>query len=158
MISLRCVRSVPTREFSSAASIPSPNRESFNMTSQLHRAKSDVGRVLHLSESNVASRPSHPQLFLARVDFFALRRILHPNLTAPSPMSRRVLRFTESNVTSRPSHPRVFFSRVDSLALRRILHYDLTAPHPMSRQILPTLESSSAASIPSANDESFITT
>jgi len=113
MISPCRVRSLPTREFSSAASIPSPNRESFNMTSQLHRAKSDVGRVLHLTESNVASRPSHP---------------------------------------------RVFFARVDSFALRRILHHDLTAPRSMSRRVLATLESSSAASIPSANDESFIMT
>ena len=155
MISPRRIRSLP---FSSAASIPSPNHESFNMTSQLHRAKSDVGRVLHLTESNVASRPSHPRVFFARVDSFALRRILHHNFTAPSPMSRRVLRFTESNVASRPSHPRVFFPRVDSFALRRILHYDLTAPRPMSRRVLPTLQSSSAASIPSANDESFIMT
>jgi len=60
MISPRHVRSLPIREFSSATSIPSPNREFFNMTSQLHRAKSDVGRVLHLTESNVASRCSHP--------------------------------------------------------------------------------------------------
>ena len=113
MISPRHVRSLPTREFSSAASIPSPNRESFNMTSQLHRAESDVGRVLHLTESNVASRPSHP---------------------------------------------RVFFARVDSFARRRILHHDLTAPRSMSRRVLATRESSPPASIPSANDESFIIT
>ena len=91
MISPRRVRSLPTREFSSAASLPSPNCESFSMTSQLHRAKSDVGRVLHLTESNVASRPSHPRVFFARGDSFALRRILHHDLTAPRSMSRRVL-------------------------------------------------------------------
>jgi len=143
MISPRHVRSLPTREFSSAASIPSPNRESFNMTSQLHRAESDVGRVLHLTESNVPSRPSHPRVFFSIVDSFALRRILHHDFTAPSPMSRRVLRFTESNVPSRPSHPRVFFARVDSFALRRILHHNLTASRPMSRRDLTTHECSS---------------
>jgi len=158
MISPRHVRSLPTCKFSSAASIPSPNRKSFNMTSQLHCAKSDVGRVLHLTESNIASRPSDPRVFFARVDSFALRRIFHHNFTVLSPMSRRVLRFTESNVASRPSHPRMFFPRVDSFALRCILHYDLTAPRPMSRGVLSTLESSAAASIPSANDQSFIVT
>jgi len=158
MISPCHVRSLPTCEFSSAASIPSPNREFFNMTSQLHHAKSDVGRVLHLTESNVASRPSHPRVFFARVDSFALRCILHQNFTTPSLISRRVLRFTEPNIASRPSHPRVFFPRVNSFALQCILHYDLTVPRPMSCPVLPTLESSLATSIPSTNDESFIMT